>query len=158
LDQMAIRGRIFMVRILIVEDDRHFANVLACMLGWDGHEVDVAHNAVEGVSLGVANRPDVVVAAWRLKGEIHGGEVCRRIHMAWPHVKAIVITSHQEHVNEAGQYCKCIAAVLSKPFHRDEILEAVRRAFVGELVFASAQLSISPLLSQNSSCQLASLR
>jgi DNA-binding NtrC family response regulator len=147
-----------MVQILIVEDDRHFAEVLACMLGWDGHEVDVAHNAVEGISRGVASHPDVVVAAWGLKGEINGGEVCRRIHAAWPDVKAIVITSHQEYVSVAGQYCKCIAAVLGKPFHRDEILEAVRRSFVGELVFASAQLSISPLLDQNSSCQLASLR
>jgi DNA-binding response OmpR family regulator len=147
-----------MARILIVEDDRFFADVLACMLGWDGHEVTVANNAADGISRGLTSQPDVVVAAWGLKGEIHGGEVCRRIHSAWPNVTAIVITSHQEYVFEAGQYCKCIAAVLVKPFHRDEILDAVRRSFVGELVFTAAQLSMSPSLDQDNSCQLLNLR
>jgi two-component system, response regulator YesN len=143
-----------MVRILIVEDDRFFADVLACTLGWDGHEVAVANNAAEGVSRGLASGPDVVVAAWKLKGEMHGGEVCRRIHAAWPNSRAIVITGHQEYFYEASHYCRCVAAVLIKPFHRDQILEAVRHALVGEIVFAAAQLSLSPLLEQNRSCQL----
>ena len=147
-----------MVRILIVEDDRHFADVLACMLGWDGHEAAVANSAAEGISQGLASHPDVVVAAWRLKGEIHGGEGCRRIHAAWPNVKAIVITGDQEYVYEAGQYCECIAAVLSKPFHRDEILEAVRRALLGNMVFAAAHLLIPPFSEQDNTCQLLNSR
>jgi two-component system, cell cycle response regulator CpdR len=132
-----------MARILIVEDDSFFADVLACTLGLDGHEVAVADSASEGVRRGRANCYDLVVAAWRLKGDMHGGTVCRRIRAAWPSVKALVITGHHECALEAAQYGKCVAAVLIKPFHRNEILEAVRQALVAELVLASPHLPVS---------------
>jgi two-component system OmpR family response regulator len=147
-----------MARILIVEENPFFADVLACTLALEGHRVATVHSAGEGVSRGLANHPDVVVAAWRLKGDIHGGEVCRRIHAAWPNVKSIVITGHQECEFEAGQYCECVATVLVKPFHREEILEAVRRALVGEMVFASAHLPIPQFAGQDNSRHLLNLR
>ena len=127
-----------MARILIVEDDLFFADVLACTLGLDGHEVAVTNSASEGVRCGLATPPDIVVAAWWLKGDMHGGEVCRRIHAAWPSVKAIAITGHPECAFEAGQYCECVESVIMKPFHKSEILDAVRRVLVSEMDFASA--------------------
>jgi len=147
-----------MAQILVVEENRFFADVLACTLALDGHRVAVANSAGEGVRRGLANHPDVVVAAWRLKGDMHGGEVCRRIHAVWPSVKAIVITGHQECAFEAGQYCECVAAVLIKPFHRDEILDAVRQALVSEMVFASAHLPIPQFAGQDNSCNLLNVR
>ena len=115
-----------------------FADVLACTLGLEEYDVAVANTAGEGVRLGLASRPDVVVAAWSLKGDMHGGEVCRRIRAAWPEHK-----SHHHHRPsgvrfQAGEYCGCVAAVLTKPFHREEILEAVRRALCGEMAFRVA--------------------
>jgi DNA-binding response OmpR family regulator len=93
-----------MARILVVESDRFFADVLACTLGLEGHEVAVCTSARDGVRQGQADPPDVVLAAWRLKGDMHGGEVCRRICMSRPSVKAIVIAGTQECVFEAGEY------------------------------------------------------
>ena len=118
-------------RILIVEDDPFFADVLARALGLEGYDVTVANSAGEGVRLGRACRPALVIAAWWLRHDMHGGEVCRRILAAWPGTKIIVTTGHHEFAARAQQYCDGVAAVLLKPFHKEEILRAVRQALIG---------------------------
>ena len=121
-----------MARILIVESNPFFADVLACTLGVEEHDVTVAGTAAEGVRLGAAGRPDVVVAAWSLRGDMHGGEVCRRIRAASPGTKAVIITGRDEFVSQAKKYCRCAVAVLAKPFHREDILGAVRKALCSD--------------------------
>ncbi len=117
-----------MARILIIEMNPSFADVLACTLRVEKHDVAVANTAAEGIRLGVADRPDVVVAAWVLRGDVHGGEVCRRIHAASPCTKDVIITGRDEFVSCAKRYCRSAVAVLAKPFHRDDLLGAVRKA------------------------------
>jgi DNA-binding response OmpR family regulator len=143
-----------MARVLIVEDDRFFAEALARTLGLAGHEVAVAGGAREGVRRGEEYRPDVLVAVWCLKGDVDGGEVCRRIHAACPAVRAIVITAHPERTFEAAHCSECVEAVLIKPFHKNEILEAVRRAAAGTAGFASAPSPVSSFSRPGDSCQL----
>jgi DNA-binding response OmpR family regulator len=115
-------------RILIVERSLFFADVLACTLGLENYDITVATTAAEGIRLGLACRPEVVVAAWSLQGDIHGGEVCRRIRNGSPRTRAVIITGHNELVSQAKRYCRCVVAVLAKPFHREELLGAVRKA------------------------------
>ena len=80
-----------MARILIVEDDRPFAAALASSLRRAGHDVSVAASAEEGIELGLTGRPDVVIADWMLGGNLHGGEVCRRILAACLSVKGFSV-------------------------------------------------------------------
>jgi two-component system, cell cycle response regulator CpdR len=147
-----------MARILIVEDDLFFAAALARVLELAGHEVTAAEGAADGIRRGAMDRPDVVIAAWHLKGDVHGGEVCRRIHAAWPGVKAIVVTAHQEHAFEAARCCWCVEGVLVKPFHKSEILDAVRRATADATDFAVGHLPIAPFSEQDDSYQLQTQR
>lgn len=120
-----------MSRILIVEDDRPFAEVLAFALRLEGHDVLVAVTADEGVRLGLASRPDLIVADWMLRSELHGGEVCQRIHAACPWVKTIIITGYADVVAQAERWCPRVQAVLEKPFHTEEIIQTVNRALSG---------------------------
>lgn len=148
-----------MARILVVESDRFFADVLACTLGLDAHEVSVCTSAREGVRQGQTDPPDVVVAAWRLKGDMHGGEVCRRICESTPGVKAIVIAGTQDCASEASEYGNCVEAIIAKPFHRNEILDAVHRVLVGESAYALADSpSFSPFSEKRGSYQLLNSR
>jgi two-component system, OmpR family, response regulator len=117
-----------MARILIVEDDPFFADVLACTLKLEGHDTTVANDACEGIRLGLISRPDVVIADWSLRNTLNGGEVCRRIRVICPRCKTIIITGHQELVSEALRYCDHAEAVIAKPFHKQEILGALRKA------------------------------
>ena len=117
-----------MALILIVEDDRSFSDALARTLRLEGYEVLTANNAEDGVQLGLENFPDVIIVDWMLKSEMHGGEVCRRIRAVCPGVKSIMISGHYEHILLAARYCKWAEAIIAKPFHKKEILDAVHAA------------------------------
>jgi DNA-binding response OmpR family regulator len=143
-----------MARILIVEDDRFFAEALAGTLEWAGHEVAVAGGGDEGVRRGEGYRPDVLIAVWCLKGDVDGGEVCRRVEAACPAVRAVMITAHQERVFEAAHCSECVEAVLVKPFHKNEILDAVRRVTAGTTDLALSPSLVASLSRQGESCQL----
>jgi two-component system, OmpR family, response regulator len=134
-----------MARILIVENNPFFADVLAWTLGLEKHDVAVANAATEGIRLGLASRPDLVVAAWSLRGDMHGGEVCRRIRAASPGTKAVIITGRNELVSQAREYCQSAVAVLVKPFHREDILAAVRRALRGDGAIPPTHLAAADL-------------
>ena len=66
-----------------------------------------------------------------LKNNLHGGEVCRQILETSPQAKCIIITGYLEAVPEIVRLCKHTEAVISKPFHKTDILDAVRRALTG---------------------------
>lgn len=120
-----------MARVLIVEDDRPFADALAFAFRLEGYEVLEATTADEGVRLGLAFHPDIIIADWMLRSDVHGGEVCRQIYAACPLVKAIIITGCSEIVPQAAGCCPCVTAVVEKPFHTEEIIQAVNRALSG---------------------------
>lgn len=117
-----------MVQVLVVEDNQAFADALAVMLSLDGYDVSVALTAEEGIRIGLACRPDIVVADWMLKGRLHGGQVCQQIRAACPAVRSIIITGHLNRVPEVMQWSDEVDTILEKPFHREELREAIDRA------------------------------
>jgi DNA-binding NtrC family response regulator len=117
-----------MAQILVVEDDRPFAEALASVLRLEGHDVWVAYNADDGIERGIARCPDVVVADWMLSGDLHGGEVCGLIQSACPSVKTILMTGYLDDDSEIQQWPKYAETILQKPFHKDAILQAIDRA------------------------------
>ena len=116
-----------MARILIVEDDRPFADALAFALRPAGHDVLVAASAEEGIEIGLTGRPDVVIADWMLGGNLHGGEVCRRIRAACPSAKVIIMTGYLDGVSEVERWSEYGEMLLEKPFHQEAMLKAVNR-------------------------------
>jgi DNA-binding response OmpR family regulator len=127
-----------MSRILIVEDDQPFAEALALTLRLGGHDVLVAVDADDGIQLGLAYHPDVVIADWMLKNDLHGGEVCRRIRADRPHTKTIIITGYPDAVSaQIGRWRASIEAVVEKPFHKEQIIEAIDRALSSAMEIAT---------------------
>jgi DNA-binding response OmpR family regulator len=109
-----------------VEDEQLLAELLAWVLQQEGHEVLVADTASEAVERGITELPDLIVADWMLRHSMHGGEVCRRIRVASPATKAILITGHPEIVPQARACGGWIDVVLEKPFHMRHLFKAVR--------------------------------
>ena len=120
-----------MARILIVEDDRPFADTLALMLGLEGHEMLIAVTAETGIEFGLKHCPDVVIADWMLRSDLDGGDVCRRIQAACPAVKTILMTGYLDLLCRTDPRSKCRESLIEKPFHKQEIIEAVNRALTG---------------------------
>jgi DNA-binding response OmpR family regulator len=117
-----------MARILIVEDDQPFAEALALAIEPAGHHVLVAGSAEEGIRLGLAHNPDVVIADWMLGGDLHGGDVCRRIRDACPPVKTILMTGYLGDASGANRWSEYAEILMRKPFHQEAILEALNSA------------------------------
>jgi DNA-binding response OmpR family regulator len=116
-----------MVRILIVEDDQPFADVLAFAIRLEGHDVMVASSAEDGIETGLTRRPDIIIADWMLGGGLHGGDVCRRIQAAWPSAKTVVMTGYLKNASEIGRWFDYAESLLEKPFHKEAILEIVNQ-------------------------------
>ena len=117
-----------MAQILVVEDDRSFAEALACAIRLDGHEVTVARNAEEGVEAGLTLHPDVMIADWELGSDLHGGNVCGLVKAASPSTKTILMTGYLNEVAEIRNWSAFAETLLEKPFHKETILGAIHRA------------------------------
>lgn len=68
-------------RILVVDDNRDAAETLSMLLGFDGHEVQVAHTGADAVEIATRERPDVVFLDIGLP-DINGYQVARRLRSA----------------------------------------------------------------------------
>jgi DNA-binding NarL/FixJ family response regulator len=81
------------LRVLLVDDDPAFAELITCVLSLDG--VDVlghAHDGAEGVELTHQLEPDVVVMDVRMP-RMDGLEATRRIVGAVPGASVLVVSS-----------------------------------------------------------------
>lgn len=65
-------------RILVVDDERDAARLLALLLEQDGHEVSVAFDGQSALDLAEASRPDLVLLDLGLP-DLNGAEVARRL-------------------------------------------------------------------------------
>jgi DNA-binding response OmpR family regulator len=131
-----------MVRILIVEDERPLADLLAWAFEQEGYEAVIATNAADGIELGLADPPDLILTDWMLKHSMHGGDVSRAIRDVCPWTKTIIMTGHPEIVSQAWAWRDCIDYVIEKPFHLNSLLAAVRHTL------RQSELSAANLLYQ----------
>jgi two-component system, OmpR family, response regulator len=134
-----------MNRILIVDTNPFFADILACALDVANHDVTAASSAAEGIRLAATGRFNLVVAAWFLRGDKYPGELCQRIWDASPHANVIIITARDELVSEAIRQCRGAIAILAKPFHREDLLAAVHEALHGETFVPSVYPLSAPM-------------
>lgn len=56
------------VRVLVVEDDRKLARLIARVLSGEGIDVDLAHDGDEGTEHALRGTYDVIVVDWMLPG------------------------------------------------------------------------------------------
>lgn len=125
------------VSVLCVDDDRDVAEVVQAILTDEGYQVSCLYELADDALFRAAGRlePDVVLLdstsatdygnAWKLAAELH--------HRHRP-VPVVMFTAHVGAVDEAEKGTSprateaAFAAIVPKPFHLDELLEAVATA------------------------------
>jgi CheY-like chemotaxis protein/two-component sensor histidine kinase len=118
-------------RLLLVEDNVDAAETLAEVLRIAGHEVEVAHDGVEGIRRATALRPEAILCDIGLPG-IDGYEVARRLRAdGGAETFLVALTGYAlpddlRRAKEAG-----FDAHLTKPAHPDEIEDVLARAGAG---------------------------
>jgi CheY-like chemotaxis protein len=128
-----------MTRVIIIDDEEDIRVVLKEVLERAGFEVEVASNGSDGMDLLRKQHADLVITDIIMPGK-DGVETTYDIRMEFPNTKIIVISgggnvSPMEYEPTAIKTTAYLASAtkagadltLTKPFERDEIVNAARR-------------------------------
>ena len=129
------------IRVLIVDDERLFAELLRVALrSATGIEVvDVVHDVSTAVRRMSELRPDVVLADYHLPDGT-GADIARTVRATLPDTSVLILTGDPS-VSILSDVARSGAVghlTKDRPF--DEVVEGVRAASLGEILFAPSEL------------------
>ncbi|PZU98389.1 MAG: two-component system response regulator [Pseudanabaena sp.] len=115
-----------MITILVVEDTTSERELICEYLRQGGYSVVSANNGSEGLAKFVATNPNVVITDLVMPG-ISGLELCRAVKKSSINkVPVIACTSKNQELDRLWGMKQGVDVYLTKPFSKDDILQAVR--------------------------------
>lgn len=116
-----------MNKILIVEDDKKISLALAIRLKAKGYQVLAAYDALNGVSLAVKNRPDLILLDISMPAG-GGFEVAKRVQDLAPTAGTPIIFMTASKVPGLKEKASELGAVafFEKPFEAEELVAAIQ--------------------------------
>ena len=114
-------------KVLIVEDERSLAEVLAYNLKQAGYEVQMSYDGQDGLTQARLRMPDVIVLDLMLP-VIEGQEVCRRLRSdpATRDILIMMLTAKSEESDELVGFSVGADDYVSKPFSMKVLLERIK--------------------------------
>jgi DNA-binding response OmpR family regulator len=114
-------------KILIVDDEEDFVNIIKIILEKSGYNVDTAYDGETGLKKVEGNKPDLIVLDLNLPG-IDGFQVCKKIRDKYTFNDIAILmltvrTLEQDHV--AGLKCGG-DDYMAKPFEPRELLARIK--------------------------------
>jgi signal transduction histidine kinase len=113
-------------RVLVVDDEPLVRQVLRDYLCGDGHAVETACSAEEGLAKFSAGTYDVVLTDWAMPGK-RGDELTAEIKERSPKTPVIMLTGFGELMKAKGETVPGVDVLLSKPPTLAAVREAVLR-------------------------------
>jgi two-component system, OmpR family, response regulator len=113
------------VRILVVEDERKLADLLARGLREEGHAADIATEGEQALWMAQAAPFDAIVIDVMLPG-IDGFEVCRRLRASEVWAPVLMLTARDSVEDRVSGLDAGADDYLMKPFAFDELLARLR--------------------------------
>jgi DNA-binding response OmpR family regulator len=114
-----------LMRILVIEDDRKAASLLARGLEEEGFAVDVAHSAEAGNRLMEDGAYDLLILDWLLPGK-QGLALCRELRQRGARIPILMLTARDSPGDRVAGLDTGADDYLTKPFHFEELLARVR--------------------------------
>ena len=114
-----------MVMVMVVEDTASERELICNYLREGGFQVVSAVDAQEGLQKFEQSKPQVVVTDLVMPG-MSGLEMCRAIKKSEQKVPVIACTSKNSDLDRMWGMKQGINVYLTKPFSREELLQAVR--------------------------------
>jgi DNA-binding response OmpR family regulator len=109
------------MKILLVDDEKKFAMMLAKRLAMRGIEVDYAFTGDEALSIAKNNIYDVAVLDVKMPG-IGGIELERKLKALVPGMKSIFLTGHGSEADFTAGSAKAVY-YLAKPLQIEKLIE-----------------------------------
>jgi DNA-binding response OmpR family regulator len=113
------------MRLLLVEDDKKAARVLARGLGEEGFVVDIAHSGEVGDALAASNHYDTIVLDWLLPRR-DGLDVCRGLRRRGLRTPILMLTARDSLPDRVAGLDSGADDYLAKPFAFEELLARIR--------------------------------
>jgi two-component system OmpR family response regulator len=133
------------VRVLVVEDERRLADLIARGLREAGHTVDVRHTGSDGLFAATTGGYDSVVLDWMLPG-LDGLTVCRRLRERGHRVPVLLLTARGQVPDRVAGLDAGADDYLPKPFSFDELLARLRALHRRTAEAAAAELRAGDLV------------
>ncbi|MFH0964478.1 MAG: response regulator [Planctomycetota bacterium] len=126
--QIAARER---KRILLVDDDKTFCDLIKHLLEQEGFIIDLAPSGSQALTAMRHNLPHAVLLDLKLPG-MDGAQVLRQIREHWGNLPVVILTAYPDSdlVNDALKYSPI--TLLSKTASNEQIIDAAKLAS-GEL-------------------------
>ena len=125
-------------RVLIVDDEPTYREYLERYLVREGLEVRTAETGAEAIRLALEFNPDVLLADWMLRCEMHGIEVGEVLRNESPQLRILLMTGFPTSDLEAETTRVGIDGFLEKPFSLEDLSAAIRNALGEGPSFPSA--------------------
>jgi two-component system, LuxR family, response regulator FixJ len=116
--------------VYIVDDDASMRRALERLADSAGFETRAFATGMEFLDAQHTDGPACVLLDLRLP-DMHGLEVQRRLARTEPGLRVIVVTSYGDELTRRHALAGGAAAVVSKPFDDEVLLDAIRRAVAG---------------------------
>ncbi len=81
-----------MAKVLIVDDDAVFCDLLKRVLTHEGHSVHNSCKADEALAIGASFKPDVLIADWLLQDDLGGLDVALALQKQRPGLRVMFMT------------------------------------------------------------------
>jgi len=114
--------------VLVLEDEERYREAVCRSLALQGHSVRDTASGEEAITLGLAHRPDVLVADWMLRHSIHGLHVAEALRVADPTLRTVLVTGFPASDITVDPVRVGISTILEKPFDVEALDRAVRSA------------------------------
>lgn len=113
--------------IVLVEDDKDFAELLSISLEKAGYSTKIAYNADEGLTVMDKKLPDLVLIDVMLPDK-DGYECCKEIYKKWPHIPIVMLSAIRQSEEDKilGLESGAIDYVLKSHSHR-ELIARIKR-------------------------------
>ena len=116
-----------MARLLVVDDESGIRGALAQLFEYEGHEVRVAEDGMDGIELAKEFRPDVIFLDVKMPG-LDGLDVLERIRSEDPTAVIVMISGHGTIDTAVEATRKGAYDFLEKPLDTDRLLVTLTRA------------------------------
>src|SRR5947207_13824164 len=113
------------MRVLLIEDDRKAARLLAKGLQEEGFVVDVAPTGEDGEEKAAVNEYDLIVLDWLLPGK-DGLAVCRALRACGSSTPILMLTARDSVADRASGLGTAADDYLTNPFASAELLAPTR--------------------------------
>lgn len=116
-----------MPRILIIEDERDLAELLAFNLQGEGYAVTMVHDGLDGLKSALSEPPDLIILDLMLPGML-GSEVCRRLRREakTAGLPVLMLTAKGEEIDRVVGFEVGADDYVVKPFSVRELLLRVK--------------------------------